>query len=615
LTGNFHFRKCWGAEPVEGAWKFRVWAPAQERMALRVARADTELPMREAGDGWFEVETAAIHVDQGYSFVLADGTVVNDPAARAQFGNVHGPSRLIDPMAYEWRSAAWRGRPLEEVILYELHTGAFSPEGTFDGVRRRLDYIADLGVTAIELMPVAQFGGNRGWGYDGVLLYAPHQVYGGPEGLKHLVDATHQRDLMVFLDVVYNHFGPEGNYLNLYAPDFFHPERRTPWGSAIAYEKKPVRDFFIENALFWLEEYRLDGLRLDAVDSIDDQSEEPILEKLAQAVRSRCTNRHVHLMTEDDRNITRLHERDAEGRPRLYSTEWNDDFHHAAHQIATHESFGYYCDYCDTPVERLARALATGFIYQGESSAHRDGKLRGEPSAHLPPAAFLNFLQNHDQVGNRAFGERLAVLADPAIVDALTAILLLSPQIPLLFMGEEYGETRPFNFFTDFPEELGALILEGRCREFAKWPAFADTENRARIAAPNAESTFAASRLDWDKLGRRAHRQRLELVKRLLGVRSREIVPLIAAIGGNAGSAEMLGERAFAVIWEMSDGGALSLIANLGSDPVPLPEVRAERLIFSYGAGAADAFRARKLGPCAVLSLVDEGPEFVPLPI
>jgi maltooligosyltrehalose trehalohydrolase len=615
LTGNFHFRKSWGAEPVEGGWKFRIWAPARESMALQLPETGALLPMQAGGDGWLEIETDSVRPDQGYAFVLPDGTAVSDPAARAQVSGVHGASRLVDPAAFEWQTPGWRGRPLEEVILYELHTGAFSPEGTFDGVRRRLDYLADLGVTAIELMPVAEFGGNRGWGYDGVLLYAPHQTYGGPEGLKRLVDAAHQRELMVFLDVVYNHFGPEGNYLSLYAPDFFHPEHKTPWGGAIAYEKKPVRDFFIENALYWLEEFRLDGLRLDAIDHIEHQSDEPLLEEMALAIRSVAAGRHVHLMTEDDRNITRLHERDADGRVRLYSAEWNDDFHHAAHQIATVETFGYYSDYGDRPAEYLARALATGYVYQGEPSPHRSGAKRGEPSAHLPPTAFVNFLQNHDQVGNRAFGERLAVLADPTMVEALTAILLLSPQIPLLFMGEEYGETRPFNFFTEFHEELGALILEGRCREFAKWPAFADAESRARIPTPNAERTFASSRLDWDKLDQPEYRRRFEFVKRLLDVRRREIVPLIAAIGGNAGSAERLGERAFAVTWRMSDGGVLSLLANLGGDAVPLPETRGGRLVFSHGAGAADAFSAGTLAPGTVLSLIDDGAEFVPLPI
>jgi malto-oligosyltrehalose trehalohydrolase len=586
-------------------------------MALRLASTGAEPPMRAVGEGWFEFMTDAILPGEGYSYVLPGGMAVNDPAARAQLAGVNGPSRIVDPRAYQWRTPDWRGRPLEEVALYELHTGTFSPEGTFEGVRQRLDYLADLGVTAIELMPVAEFSGNRGWGYDGVLLYCPHAAYGGPEGLKRLIDAAHERALMVFLDVVYNHFGPEGNYLHLYAPDFFHLERKTPWGGAIAYEKKPVRDFFIENALYWLEEYRFDGLRLDAIDAIDDQSEEPILEELALAVRRCVTGRHVHLMTEDDRNITRLHERDAEGRPRLYSTEWNDDFHHAAHRIATGEHFGYYGDYAERPVELLARALATGFVYQGEPSPYRDGRPRGSPSAHLPPAAFLNFLQNHDQTGNRAFGERLTTLADPATIEALTAILLLSPQIPLLFMGEEYGETNPFYFFTDFHGELGELVREGRCSEFSRWPAFAEAESRTRIPNPNAEDTFAASRLDWGKLDQPQHRKQQEFVKTLLAIRQREIVPLVKTMGGNAGTATMFSDRAFQITWSTVDDDRLSLLANLGDTSVALAsDSRAGgRLILSHGEGAEDAWRNGRLTRRSVLVLVEEGAEFVPLPI
>jgi malto-oligosyltrehalose trehalohydrolase len=615
LSSRFHLRKSWGAEPVEGGARFRIWAPSQSKMALRVAASGRDLPMAEAGEGWFEIETDAVAPGQGYAFVLADGRPVNDPAARAQVSGVHGPSRLVDPAGYEWHTADWRGRPWEETVIYELHTGAFSPEGTFDGPRRRLDHLAETGITAIELMPVAEFGGDRGWGYDGVLLYAPHRAYGGPEGLKQLIDAAHERELMVFLDVVYNHFGPEGNYLHLYAPDFFHPERKTPWGSAIAYDKPPVRAFFVENALYWLEEYRFDGLRLDAIDQIDHQSEEPLLEDLARTVRERITERHVHLATEDDRNITKLHERDEAGRVRLYSGEWNDDFHHAAHVAATGERDGYYQDYAEDPVGMLAHALATGFIYQGETSGFRDGGRRGVQSSHLPPAAFVNFLQNHDQIGNRAFNERLTALADTAMVEALTAILLLSPQIPLLFMGEEWGETRPFGFFTDFHGELGDLVREGRRREFAKWRHFSSEESRKRIADPNEEATFLAAKLDWDELSQREHQACLELVRRLLEVRRREIVPLIPRIGGNAGSATRLGDKAFAVAWRTRDEAALSLYANLGEAPLRLQRANSGRLLFAHGGGAEASFRDGTLSPLSVIACIEEGTHFVPLPI
>jgi malto-oligosyltrehalose trehalohydrolase len=589
-----------------GGARFRLWAPGQTGVALKIETNGAELPMQRSGDGWFSLETDAVDAGGGYMFRLDNGTAVPDPAARAQVSDVHGPSRLIDPRQHEWRTADWLGRPLEETVLYELHVGTFTEEGTFDAVARRLDHLVDVGVTAIELMPVAQFGGRRGWGYDGVHLYAPHVAYGGPDGLKRLVDAAHARRVMMFLDVVYNHFGPEGSYLHLYAPDFFHPERSTPWGGAIAYEKAPVRAFFIENALYWLEEFRFDGLRLDAIDQIaaHDLSPTPLLEELALAARSRTQGRHVHLMTEDDRNITALHERDADGRPRLYSSEWNDDFHHAAHEAATHETHGYYADYSKRPVHDLARALAAGFVFQGDPSPFRGGKPRGKPSAHLPPTAFVNFLQNHDQIGNRAYSERLTTLADPVWVEALTAILLLSPQIPLLFMGEEWGETRPFGFFTDFHGELARLVREGRRREFAKWPHFASEEQSARIADPNEQATFRAALLDWARLDERAHRARLDFVRALLDVRAREVVPLMGRIGRNAGAARMLNTEAFLVEWRLAGAGGLMLAANLGETAVPMPCGEGVRILYAHR-GAADAGGgADVLGPMMVVAAV-----------
>jgi maltooligosyltrehalose trehalohydrolase len=603
-VSRFRYEKAWGAEPLaSGGSRFRLWAPAQERLALR-PQGGADLPMRQAGDGWFEIETDVVPVDGFYSFVLADGMAVNDPAARAQMDGVSGPSRLVDPGAYEWKSADWRGRPLEEVVYYELHTGTFSPEGTFDGIRRRLDHLAETGVTAIELLPVAQFGGKRGWGYDGVLLYAPHVAYGGPEGLKRLVDEAHQRGLMMILDVVYNHFGPDGNYIPLYAPDFFHPELSTPWGAAIAYENEPVRRFFIDNALYWLEEYRFDGMRFDAIDQIEKQSDEPLLTEIGGAIRAKLPDRHIHLSTEDERNITRLHERGEDGRVKLYSAEWNDDVHHAAHVLATGEQEGYYIDYADDPVGQLARALATGFIYQGEASKHHDGKPRGVPSAHQPPAAFVDFLQNHDQIGNRAFGERLTALAEPETVEALTALLLLSPHLPLLYMGEEFGETRPFYFFTDFHDELGDAVREGRRKEFAKWPAFSSEESRQKIPDPNAQSTFEASKLDWAKLDAPAHRARFDLVKRLLATRRDKLVPLIARIGGDAGSFDRLSQSAFVVRWKLSGGGRLALVANLGAEALPVQPPRGEVIAAHRDDGGA-ALSGGNLAAGAVVLLLE----------
>ena len=604
MTSHFRFRKSWGAELIDGGARFRLWAPSQETVALRVADTGADIPMQSVGDGWFQLDTDDVPVGGGYSYVMADGLAVNDPAARAQVAGVDGPSRLIDPAAYTWQTPNWRGRRWEETVFYELHTGTFTEEGDFDGVRRRLDHLVDVGVTAVELLPVAQFGGNRGWGYDGVLLYAPHVVYGGPEGLKRLVDAAHERGLMMFLDVVYNHFGPDGNYLAAYAPEFFHPENHTPWGAAIAYEKRPVRDFFIENALYWLEEYRFDGLRLDAIDQIAGQTDEPVLEEIAEAVRSGITDREVHLTTEDDRNVTELHVRDAEGRPKLYSGEWNDDIHHAFHTIATGERDVYYADFADDPVGQIARALATGFIFQGEPSPYRNGKIRGTPSAHMPPLAFVNFMQNHDQVGNRAYSERLSQLGQWDCVDALTAILLLSPQIPLLFMGEEYGETNPFGFFTDFHGELADAVREGRMREFAAWPHFASPDHSAQISDPNDEGTFLQSQLDWHKLKHPGHRDRLAFVRSLLTARLERISPVLPRIGGDAGSFDRFGQHAAVVRWQLAGGGQMALYFNVGEDAVDVPAPSQPDVIFAHNDPDARALGEGKLMPDAVISIL-----------
>ncbi len=611
MTG-FRFETSWGALPLEGGGaRFRIWAPSQATMALRAEERGTDLPMRRGEDGWFELETDAVPVGGGYRFVLPDGFAIPDPAARAQIGDVHGPSRLVDPAAHAWRSANWKGRPWGETVFYELHTGTFTEKGTFAGIADRLDHLAELGVTALEVMPVAQFGGNRGWGYDGVLLYAPHVAYGGPEGLKALVDAAHERGLMMFLDVVYNHFGPDGSYLHLFAPEFFHPERQTPWGGAIAYEKPAVRSFFIENALYWLEEYRFDGLRLDAIDQIDVHSEEPILDELGAAIRARITDREVHLTTEDERNVTRLHLRDEDGRPRLYSAEWNDDFHHVAHVIATGEGEGYYADYTRDHAAKLARALSSGFVYQGESSAYK-GEPRGEPSGFLPPTAFVNFLQNHDQIGNRAFAERLTMLAPARVLEVLTAILLLSPAIPLVYMGEEWGETRSFAFFTDFHGELGDAVREGRRNEFRQWPEFASEENRAHIPDPNAESTFLASKIDWDLRFDPAHGRRLALFKRLLKLRREEIAPRLAGIAGEAGTATMLGGDAFTVRWRMGDGAVLSLYANFEQEPCAVADPPGGRLLHQSRPDIDEALRARSLPPVSAAFYLEQGVKALP---
>jgi maltooligosyltrehalose trehalohydrolase len=557
----------------EGRVRFRLWAPGVEAVELCLWRdgAEAALALQAQDEGWYECFAQAPPGSR-YSYRLEDGRRVPDPASRRQPEGVHGPSAVVDPTAWDWHDGEWRGRPWEEAVIYELHVGTFTPQGTFTGVQERLDHLVRLGVTAIELMPVAECPGSRNWGYDGVLLFAPEQRYGTPEHLKALVQAAHARGLMVLLDVVYNHFGPEGNYLHAYAPQFFTERHHTPWGAAINFDgpdSRWVRRFFIENALYWLEEYHFDGLRLDAVHAILDDSDPDILVELAEAVqRGPGRERHVHLVLENDANAARYFSRDERGRPRWYVAQWNDDLHHTLHVLATGETGGYYVDVAEQTPRLLGRCLTEGFAYQGEPSPYRAGAPRGEPSAHLPPGAFVSFLQNHDQVGNRAFGERIASLAAPEAVRAMVAIMLLAPSPPLLFMGEEWGATQPFLFFCDFGPDLAAAVTEGRRREFARFPQFSDPAARERIPDPQDRATFLRSVLDWSGREKPEHRPWLDLYRELLALRHREIVPRLGGMQLAAGF-ERIGEHGLVVHWTLTDGALLTLLANPGGADTP----------------------------------------------
>ena len=585
-----------GAEVRPGETRFRLWAPAARGVELCLwdgggarspdwtARpaADREQarPMTALADGWFECLATGVGHGDLYRYRIDAGLAVPDPASRFQPLGVHGPSQVVDPAAFDWGEGpggedGWHGRPWEEAIFYELHLGTFTPEGTCRAAAGRLDYLADLGVTALELMPVAAFPGTRNWGYDGVLPFAPAACYGRPEELKALVRAAHQRRLMVFLDVVYNHFGPEGNYLHLYAPPFFTDRHHTPWGAAINFDGadgRPVRDFFIHNALFWLEEYRFDGLRLDAVHAIRDDSEPDILIELAERVREGPgRERQIHLVLENDANASRYLAREPEGRPRWYAAQWNDDAHHILHHLISDEADGYYADYVEAPVPLLGRCLTQGFAWQGEPSPYRGGATRGEPSAHLPPAAFVNLLQNHDQVGNRAFGERIDRLAPPQALRAALALLLLAPSPPLLFMGQEFMAPSPFLFFCDFGDDLAQAVTAGRRREFARFARFADPAAREAIPDPADPDSFARSRLPWEVLDREPHAAWLRFHRELLALRHREILPRLAGMAGGQANYEPLGHRALRAWWRLGDGAHLTLTANLGAKPVVIP--------------------------------------------
>ena len=573
-----------GATLIDGGrTEFRLWAPAQEQVSVEI-NGGAPLPMQRLADGWFE-RTVACGAGAKYRYRLQDGLAVPDPASRAQADDVRGPSLVVHPHAYRWRNTEWRGRPWEETVLYELHAGLL---GGFSGVQQELQRLADLGITAVELMPINDFPGSRNWGYDGVLPFAPDRAYGSPDDLKALVDAAHDHGLMIFLDVVYNHFGPDGNYLASYAPEFFRDDVTTPWGPAIDFRRSPVRQFFTENALYWLTEYRFDGLRFDAVHAI---TEPDWLDEMAAAIRAAVErDRHVHLVLEHDGNVADHLRRD-------FNAQWNDDAHHVLHVMLTGENEGYYRDYADCPAERLARALREGFVYQGEPSAHRDGEKRGTPSADLSPTSFVLFLQNHDQIGNRAFGDPLTATVKPQALEAAIALQLLSPQIPLIFMGEEVACATPFHFFTDHHGDLADAVREGRRREFASFAAFSDPGRRAAIPDPNAVETFERSRPAPDPARGVA---RSELYRRLLAIRREHIVPRLK--GARAIQAEAIGPGAVFAQWRL-DGAVLALATNLGSEPCTLDQP-AGRLIFETAYGA-EALNDGKLSPYTTLAFLE----------
>jgi maltooligosyltrehalose trehalohydrolase len=531
---------------------FRLWAPAAQR--VDVVLEQQGYPLTSCKHGWFETDVPGAKAGARYKFRIDDEIDVPDPASAFQPDDVFGPSEVIDPANYAWRATDWRGRPWHETVLLEAHVGTFTREGTYRAMIGKLDHLVETGITALELLPLADFAGLRNWGYDGVLWYAPDSAYGRPEELKLLVDEAHLRGLMVFLDVVYNHFGPEGNYLGRYAPSFF-TETQTPWGSAIDYRVPQVRAFAIENALYWLDEYRFDGLRLDAVHAIAELGEIPMLNDLSLAAGQFAaeTGRHIHLVLENDDNRVSLLDPVQDPPCGKYHAQWNDDYHHAWHVKLTGEKQGYYRDHQRAPLSDIARCLGSGFVYQGEASEHRGGQPRGEASGGLPPTAFVNFLQNHDQIGNRAFGDRLENHVEPEAIEAALAITLLAPAIPMLFMGEEWGSKVPFPFFCDFKGGLAEAVRKGRRDEYAwAYATYGDD-----VPDPLSESTFRSAILDWEA---GSGSERLALVRELLAIRRRHITPRLAS--ARFGEARVADDGTLNANWHLGDDARLSLTAN-----------------------------------------------------
>lgn len=589
MTRSFVHQLPFGANLIApDRARFRLYAPAQRRIHVEIdGRAPA--PMRRAGGGWFEAELQCAPGTR-YLYILDDGSRVPDPASRAQADDVHSWSVIVDPTAYNWQMPEWRGRLWHETVLYELHCGLL---GGFRGVEAALPRLADLGITAIELMPLSDFSGQRNWGYDGVLPFAPDRSYGSTDDLKALVDAAHALDLMIFLDVVYNHFGPEGNYIARYAPTTFRDDVKTPWGPSIDFRRPEVRRFFTENALYWLLEYRFDGLRLDAVHAI---TEADWLDEMSAEVHARVDpNRQVHLVLEHEGNVA-SHLRDG------FDAQWNDDLHNALHVLLTGETDGYYCDYAEAPASKLAKGLAEGFIYQGEPSRHRDGAKRGTPSADLAPTSFVFFLQNHDQIGNRALGERLTALCPKDTLEAAIALQILAPQIPLIFMGEEDASPTPFFFFSDYTGDLADAVRKGRRQEFARFAAFSDPGLREQIPDPIALSTFERSvpRPD-DKRGP----TRFALYKRLLSLRRSLIAPRLP--GTRAVRANAIGAAAVHAQWRLGDGSDFTLLANLGADRATVAPPGG-RAVFEGRLGAADAAAKGHLPERTTVAFLDIAP-------
>lgn len=571
-----------GAEFSDSGVRFALWAPTARDVALVLDGERMAMPGE--GDGWRRLIVPGVRAGARYRFLIDGDLEVPDPASRFQPEDVFGESAVVDPGAYSWAASGWKGRPWEEAVIYEIHVGTATPEGTFAALEQRLPDIAELGISALQLMPLADVPGARNWGYDGVLPFAPEAAYGTPDDLKRLIDRAHQLGLMVFLDVVYNHFGPSGNYLNAYAGSFFTDRHKTPWGDAINFDGEhagTVRDFFICNAIYWLDEYYFDGLRFDAVHAIIDDSPVHFLDSLSEHVRAHFS-REIHLILENEANEAQRLTRAEDGAPRTYTAQWADDTHNAWHVILTGEREGYYGDFVDRPVEHLGRALAEGFSYQGEHAPHL-GHARGEPSSHLPPQAFVAFLQNHDQVGNRALGERLCHIVPEEKLDLARAALLLSPDIPLLFMGEDWSASAPFQFFVDFPDkQLSKSVRDGRMREFAKFKGFAD-----RLPDPTSSETFSRSKIDWSERMRAPHAAVLSDVRDLLVLRREEIVPLLKS-EFRGGSFDLPHDNALAVTWRFA-AGTLRIVMNFGDEVVEALLNDRARLIWASEAAMRDS--------------------------
>jgi maltooligosyltrehalose trehalohydrolase len=510
-----------GARPIDRGVAFRLWAPLARSVDV-VYESDRPrvFPLAPDENGYFAGMDPAARSGDVYRYRVNGEGPFPDPASRFQPRGVHGPSQIVDPDSFPWSDGSWRGVPWNRIVFYEIHIGTFTPEGTFEGARRRLPYLRDLGVTAVELMPAADFPGERNWGYDGVQLFAPARCYGTPDDLRRLVDDAHRLGLAVFQDVVYNHLGPDGNYLGVYSPFYFTDKHKSPWGAGVNLDgdhNGPVRSFFIENAQRWIEEYHMDGLRLDATHALIDESPRHFLSELSDRLKNLSGSRPIYLVAEDDRNLNQMVRPVSAGGWGLDAL-WADDFHHQLRVNLAGDRDGYFADFSGT-LPDIAATLRQGWFFRGQHSQHFKGPRGTEPPA---PDKCVICLQNHDQVGNRALGDRLHHCVDGASFRAATALLLTAPETPLLFMGQEWGASSPFQYFTDHNDVLGRLVTEGRRGEFQSFRAFAEASSRAQIPDPQAETTFERSRLVWEEQDQPTAAGLILYHKALLALRRRE---------------------------------------------------------------------------------------------
>jgi maltooligosyltrehalose trehalohydrolase len=558
---------------------FRLWARADAKIELVIESADSPrtIPMSLAPSGMFEARVDGAGAGTRYWFKMNGDGPFPDPASRYQPLGVHGPSQVLGPGKFSWAEDYFELPSLTELVIYELHVGTFTPAGTFLAVIEKLDDLRTLGVNTIELMPIAQFPGERNWGYDGVSLYAPAYSYGTPDDLRTLVREAHRRGIAVFLDVVYNHLGPDGAYHSMFAPQFYSGKHHTPWGDGLNFDgedRDKVRNYFIESALEWVYEYHIDGLRCDATDTIQDDSKPHFLTELTVRVHAaaRGTGRRVFLIAEDARNERKVvmpPEKDGHG----FDAVWSDDFHHHMRHRLAGDSDGYYRDF-DGTAEHIAETIQNGWSFTGQFTQHWNST-RGTTPKGLSLQSRLFCIQNHDQIGNRAFGERLSKQIDQATFHAASALLLLSPEIPLIFMGQEWSAPEPFLFFTDHSEELGHLVTEGRRKEFAHFADFSDESRRDSIPDPQAKETFLQSKLDWAKRSEPEHAASLEWYQRLLRIRKTVVK------NGEFLSCRALSDKVIAVEWG-SEGGRLTAVVVLeGATCASDAEWRQWRLLLS----------------------------------